>query len=435
MQSNRFGRYFGITTFGESHGESMGLVIEDIKPNIDFPFDELKIALEKRKPGRSNTMSSRKEIDDYRVISGVLDGKTTGMPICILFENRDARSEDYDYLKDCFRPGHADYSWFHKFKIYDWRGGGRASGRETICRVAGASLIEHILGKIMIECQTIQIGKLKAQVFDQTFSEQNSLHWSDPENYEDILRYLSEMKEEKDSIGSIVEVRIKNLNKGLGDPVFEKLDANLAKAIMSIGGVKGIEFGDGFHLSEAKGSEVNDQINSKGFMSNHAGGINGGVSTGQDIIIRIAIKPVSTIGKPQKTVTHDNIDRLINNIGRHDVCLVPRIIPVIEAMIKLVLADAISYQNIIENKEDDLTSLREAIDKIDEDLLISIRKRMELSKKVGLFKKNKGIEVKDPEREAKILKQLEEKSNIMNIDEKLVSEIWNVIFEFSRKKQ
>ncbi len=433
MKSNSFGRYFGITTFGESHGPAIGVVIEDVKSGIEFPLDEIQEALDSRKPGKRQFTSSRKEEDKIVVLSGVFEGKTTGMPICLVVYNKDARSEDYEHLKNLFRPGHADYTYFRKFKIYDYRGGGRASGRETISRVAASGLVEDLIKNININCYPVQIGKFILKNHDLNF--QNDLYWPDKTNFEELQNYLDSIQKKGNSVGGIVEVQIENLPAGLGNPIFEKLDANLTKAILSIGSVKGIEFGDGFNLANLKGSEANDQINKNGFLSNHSGGILGGISTGQNLIFRFVVKPTSSINIPQKTITKNGKEVSFISKGRHDTCIIPRIIPVAKAMVKLVLADAISYQKLIENQYLNLMDYREAIDKIDEDILIALCRRKEISELIGKFKEEKNIEIEDYEREKELLNNLKEKAKIWNLKKDFVEKIWKMIITESKKNQ
>ncbi len=433
MRSNSYEKYYGITTFGESHGKVIGVVIEDVKPGIEFPLERIRNALNKRKPGKGTFSSARKEKDELQILSGVFDGKTTGMPICLIVYNEDARSKDYEHLKDLFRPGHADFSYFKKFKIYDHRGGGRASGRETISRVAASGLVENILKDIQINIYPVKIGKFETTQTDLSF--QNELSWRDKTNYKNLIEYLNNIKNEGNSIGGIVEVKITNIPAGLGDPVFEKLDANLAKAILSIGAVKGIEFGDGFCFAALKGDEANDQMNKKGFITNHNGGIIGGISTGNDLIFRFAVKPTPSINITQKTVTKDNKEVEFKSHGRHDICIIPRIIPVAEAMIKLVLSDAISHQKLISNENLQLSDYREAIDKIDEDILTALGRRQKISELIGKVKRENKIQIEDKEREEELLTRLKQKAKLWNIDESLVTNIWNNILSESKKRQ
>jgi chorismate synthase len=433
MKANRWEGFLGFTTFGESHGKAIGIVIEDVKAGIEFPVKEIEAALARRKPGQSEYSSSRKESDKIEIISGVFEGKTTGMPICLLVKNHDAKSSDYEHLSDIFRPGHADFSYFQKFKIYDYRGGGRASGRETISRVIAGSFCDSILSPISFEFSTVQIGKMQA--ISSTNTIKNEFHWKDEETYPQLLEYLKEIKKSGNSVGGIVEVKIQNVPAGLGDPVFEKLEANLAKAILSIGGVKGIEFGDGFELGTKTGIETNDQMDRNGFLSNHQGGILGGISCGQDIVFRFVIKPTSSIAIPQKTVAKNGKEQVISVQGRHDICLIPRIIPVAEAMLKLVFADAISYQNLVLGKEKNLNDLREAIDKIDEDILISLIRRQKISEQIGIWKKVNQIEITDTGREKELFKFLEQKADLWGFPKEAIRKIWSEIISISKKVQ
>ena len=429
MKSNSLGKYYGFTAFGESHGHSVGLVIEDVLSGIDFPFCELRAAIQRRKPAQGYFTTTRKENDDFEVISGVFEGKTTGMPICLLFRNVDFRSEDYEALRNVFRPGHADFSWFQKFKIYDHRGGGRASGRETISRVAAGAFVKNILGSIQIRAYPLKIGNINAATIDFEFMSQNALKWADPETFDEVMCLLQSTKEQKDSLGSIVEVVITNVPAGLGDPVFEKLDANLAKAIISIGGVKGIEFGTGFALCGMNGSEAN--------LDHHQSGIAGGVSDGKTISMKIAVKPVSSIGKPQ-LMTHfvTGDDPMMTSIkGRHDICLVPRILPVIESMIQLTLADAIAYQDLISSKDKDLNDYREAINKIDEDILIAFYRRFEIVKSIGEYKKKHDLPICDKNRESEVLNHISQIAEEFGISAEFAIKIWTLIMEESRDRQ
>ncbi|HOE90925.1 MAG TPA: chorismate synthase [Candidatus Cloacimonadota bacterium] len=435
MRANFLQRYLGFTAFGESHGEAMGIVIEDIKPNIDFPYKEVEEALAKRRPASSLYASGRREPDRFHVLSGVFEGKTTGMPICIVVYNKDARAEDYLALRDIFRPGHADYSWYQKFKIIDWRGGGRASGRETISRVIAGSMLDDYLKPIEVVTYPLSIGEMSVTTIDQEFSQKNELKWSDSSNYQELTTYLDRIQAEKDSVGGIVQCEINNIKAGLGDPVFEKLDANIAKAILSIGGVKGIEFGDGFQLASILGSESNDQMSTAGFISNHQGGILGGVSSGNTIRFRVAIKAVPSIGKAQKTIDINGNEKQIEIQGRHDICLIPRILPVIEAMIKLSLADAIAYQKLIAGENLDLKDYREAIDKIDEDILLALLRRMKISEAIGEYKKENNITIENKEREKELLAALHEKARILGLNTDLVSELWAKIIAESKRRQ
>ena len=437
MRGNHWGKAWGITTFGESHGPAIGVVIEDVKPGIDFPMAAIQTALDRRRPGTGMFTSTRQEQDKIVVISGVFDGKTTGMPICLLVYNTDQQSGNYDVLKELFRPGHADFSYFQKFKIFDYRGGGRASGRETISRVAAAALVSDIIRPMQISFLTLRIGQIESQTVDETFAANNSLFWPCKITYDRVIEYLTKVKSHNDSVGSVVQVRISNSIPGLGDPVFEKLDANLAKALISIGGVKGVEFGEGFKLGSMLGSEANDQLKTLDLAKSEskAGGIYGGVSSGEIISFRFVIKPTPSICRQQKTVDRGGRVRELVLEGRFDTCLVPRLIPVAEAMIKLVLADAVSYQRMLTGTEAGISDLREMLDKIDEDIIISLAKRKRVSDKVKALKGVTGEELYQPCREREIFSRLAGMADQFGLSKRLVEGIWQLIFCDNRGEQ
>ncbi len=437
MKGNHWGKLWGVTAFGESYSPAVGVVIEDIKPGIDFPYEDIQKELNRRKPGGSSFTSSRQESDKLEVLSGVFEGKTTGMPICMLVYNKDLRPEDYEFLRDVFRPGHADLSMYKKFKIYDYRGGGRASGRETIARVAAGTLVNKLVQPVQILLYPVSLGSIDSQSFDHSFLESNELYWPCPKTYRSVLSYLNKIKESGNSVGGIVQAKIRDIPEGLGDPVFEKLDANLSKAILSIGGVKGIEFGAGFQIGRMKGSEANEPVNSlsPGNERDKGGGIYGGISTGSPVTFRFSVKPTPSISLPQKTIDKQGKPVVLKMKGRFDYCLVPRIIPVAEAMIKLVLADAISYQNLVTGNPPGLDSLREALDKIDEEILLSLYRRDKIIEQIAVIKKQKKISVKQPAREAEIFGQLKQKCDGLSLDYELVQRIWQMILEHSRSKQ
>jgi chorismate synthase len=320
---NSFGRNFRITSFGESHGAGIGVVIDGCPPRMDLDNQDIQPFLDRRRPGTSPLTSSRKEEDKIEILSGIFEGKTTGAPIAMLVRNHDQQSKDYEELREKFRPGHADLTWQEKYGIRDHRGGGRSSGRETIARVAaGAVAVKFLSG------QGITVtGKILA-VHGKT----------DPA---EIQKEILLAKESGDSVGGIVQITARGCPSGLGDPVFGKLDALIAGAMMGIGAVKGVEIGDGFDVAGMFGSGNNDPMTKDGFASNHAGGILGGISSGQDIVVRIAVKPTPSIEKTQQTRDiHGNVVE-ISVKGRHDSCIVPRIVPVAEAMLALVLIDCV----------------------------------------------------------------------------------------------
>jgi chorismate synthase len=320
---NSFGRNFRITSFGESHGAGIGVVIDGCPPRMDLDNQDIQPFLDRRRPGTSPLTSSRKEEDKIEILSGIFEGKTTGAPIAMLVRNHDQQSKDYEELREKFRPGHADLTLQEKYGIRDHRGGGRSSGRETIARVAaGAVAVKFLSG------QGITVtGKILA-VHGKT----------DPA---EIQKEILLAKESGDSVGGIVQITARGCPSGLGDPVFGKLDALIAGAMMGIGAVKGVEIGDGFDVAGMFGSGNNDPMTKDGFASNHAGGILGGISSGQDIVVRIAVKPTPSIEKTQQTRDiHGNVVE-ISVKGRHDSCIVPRIVPVAEAMLALVLIDCV----------------------------------------------------------------------------------------------
>lgn len=346
MTGNTFGKLFKITTWGESYGKAVGVVIDGCPPNILLDESDIQKELDRRKPGQSPITSQRNEEDKVEILSGVFDGKTTGMPISLIVRNKELDNSKYEKIKNVFRPGHADFTFFKKYGIRDYLGGGRSSGRETIGRVAAGAVAKKIISKqgIKIFAYAKQIGNIKAKNIDLDEIEKNNVRCADKDAAKSMEKLIIKTRDEGDSIGGIVEIIIKGCPAGLGDPVFDKLNADLAKALMSIGSVKGVEFGVGFDSANLKGSENNDQINKKGFMSNNSGGILGGISTGQDIVIRIAVKPTSSITKEQKTIDINNKEAKISVEGKHDACVVPRIIPVAESMAALVLADKILIQ-------------------------------------------------------------------------------------------
>lgn len=323
---NTFGRSFRITTFGESHGQALGVVIDGCPALIPLSAEDIQPVLDRRRPGTGPLTSPRAEPDRVEILSGVFEGKTTGMPVALLIRNADARSSDYDALRDVYRPGHADYTYKEKYGFRDHRGGGRSSGRETVGRVAAGAVAAKCLARIGIDIS----GKVE------------EIHGvSDPPAMEEEIRNA---KGAGDSVGGIIRISATGVPAGLGDPVFGKLDAQIASAMMGIGAVKGVEIGDGFAAARLKGSEHNDPMDATGFLSNHAGGILGGISNGNEIVVRIAVKPTASIALPQKTRDSEGKETMITVGGRHDPCIVPRLLPVAEAMLALVLMDAFLEQ-------------------------------------------------------------------------------------------
>ena len=341
-----FGRYLQISTFGESHGAGLGVVIDGVPPGIPIDRDRIQRDLDRRRPGTSPFVSQRREPDEVEILSGVANGRALGSPIALLVRNRDARSADYLEISELFRPGQADYTYFKKYGLSPQPGGGRASGRETVGRVAAGAVARGFLEPlgIGVRAYTVGIGHLTASRIDPEFAETDPLRCADPDLADQMAELVIRAREDGDSIGGLVEVVAEGVPSGLGDPVFHKLDAVLAWAMVSIGAVKGVEFGTGFGLAGMRGSEANDPISAAGFLSNHAGGTLAGISSGQPIVIRLAVKPTASISKPQSTVDVHGSERTIQVKGRHDPCLCPRVAPVAEAMALLVLADAVLEQ-------------------------------------------------------------------------------------------
>ncbi|HEU18919.1 MAG TPA: chorismate synthase [Deltaproteobacteria bacterium] len=341
MAGNTFGVMFTVTTWGESHGAAIGAVIDGCPPRMPLVESDIQEDLNRRKPGGGRSASPRKEDDVVEILSGTFEGKTTGTPISLIIYNKSARSKDYDAYREVFRPGHGDFTYDRKYGIRDHRGGGRASGRETAARVAAGAIAKKILqqeGITAVAC-TKELGGIVAESSELAAIGQNELYCPDAAAAQRMMKKLSEAKKDGDSLGGIVEIIVRGCPPGLGEPVFDKIDADLAKALMSIGTVKGVEIGAGFQASRMTGSQCNDPITPDGFLSNNAGGILAGITTGQDIVIRVACKPIASIEKEQATVDSAGNPTTISVTGRHDVSVIPRIIPVCEAMVAVTLAD------------------------------------------------------------------------------------------------
>ncbi|MEG0008135.1 MAG: chorismate synthase [Aeromonas sp.] len=342
MAGNSFGQLFRVTTFGESHGLALGAVVDGCPPGLEISEADLQIDLDRRKPGTSRYTTQRREDDEVKILAGVFEGKTTGTSIGLMIENQDQRSKDYSDIKDLFRPGHADYTYHQKYGQRDYRGGGRSSARETAMRVAAGAIAKKYLKQMHgIEIQGFlsQLGPIKAEAFDGAQIEQNPFFFPDAGKLEALDEYMRALKKEGNSVGAKVQVIATNVPVGLGEPVFDRLDADIAHAMMGINAVKGVEIGDGFAVVEQKGSEHRDEMTPTGFASNHAGGILGGISSGQDIIVSMALKPTSSITVPGKTITTSGEATEMITKGRHDPCVGIRAVPIAEAMLALVLMD------------------------------------------------------------------------------------------------
>ncbi|MFM4992204.1 chorismate synthase [Aeromonas veronii] len=342
MAGNSFGQLFRVTTFGESHGLALGAVVDGCPPGLEICEADLQGDLDRRKPGTSRYTTPRREPDEVKILSGVFEGRTTGTSIGLLIENTDQRSKDYSDIKDLFRPGHADYTYHQKYGQRDYRGGGRSSARETAMRVAAGAIAKKYLKQvhgIEITGFLSQLGPIKAEGFDAAQIEQNPFFFPDAGKLEELDQYMRDLKKEGNSIGAKVQVIACNVPVGLGEPVFDRLDADIAHAMMGINAVKGVEIGDGFAVVEQKGSEHRDEMTPAGFASNHAGGILGGISSGQDIVVSMALKPTSSITVPGKTINTEGEAIEMITKGRHDPCVGIRAVPIAEAMLALVLMD------------------------------------------------------------------------------------------------
>ena len=342
MSGNSFGNSFVVTTFGESHGVALGCVVDGCPPGLEISEEDIQKELDKRKPGSSKYTTQRKENDEVEILSGVFEGVTTGTPIGLLIRNKDQKSKDYDELKNVFRPSHADYVYSKKYGIRDHRGGGRSSARETAMRVASGAIAKKYLNEklgINIRGYLSQIGSIKVSNLDFEQINQNPFFCPDSEILLDIENLIDELREDGDSIGAKIDISVSNMPVGLGEPVFDKLEADLAKGLMSINAVKGFEIGKGFGLVASKGSESRDEMTPEGYLSNNSGGISGGISTGQEIKISIALKPTSSISKEGQTIDAEGESQQIQVQGRHDPCVGVRATPIAEAMTALVIMD------------------------------------------------------------------------------------------------
>lgn len=344
--ANTFGDVLRVTTFGESHGPAIGCVIEGVRPGVEISEESIQAQLDRRRPGQSKVVTQRKEPDKVHVLSGIFEGKTTGAPIALVIYNEDADPKKYDEIKDMFRPGHADFTFYKKYGFRDHRGGGRSSGRETATRVAAGAIAMEVLRRrgITIRAHAVEIAGIRARTCDYDVIESNPVRCADPEAAKAMEAAILDARKDRDSVGGIIQLDIDGVPPGLGDPVFCKLDARLAHAIMSIGAIKGVEIGDGFALTRLRGSQSNDAMAGGVFLSNHAGGITGGISTGQTIRLRVAVKPTASIASPQPTIDLAGRNVIIEVGGRHDPCIVPRAVPVVEHMAALVLLDAWEIQ-------------------------------------------------------------------------------------------
>jgi len=342
MSGNTIGKFFTVTTAGESHGPGYVAIVDGCPPGLELSPADLQPDLDRRKPGKSRHVTQRREADAVRILSGVFEGKTTGTPVALLIENTDSRSQDYSKILDRFRPGHADYTYQQKYGFRDYRGGGRASARETALRVAAGAIAKKWLRGaygVAVRGYLAQLGPIRLTLKDWGEVDNNAFFCPDPSKVPELEAYMDALRKEGDSVGARINVVASNVPVGLGEPVFDRLDADIAYALMSINAVKGVEIGAGFASVEQKGTQHRDEITPQGFLSNHAGGILGGISTGQDVVASIALKPTSSIRLPGRTVNLDGEPVEVATTGRHDPCVGIRATPIAEAMLAIVLMD------------------------------------------------------------------------------------------------
>ena len=351
--SSTFGRLFTVTTFGESHGPAVGVVVDGMPPGIAADLGLVQRELDRRRPGQSALTTQRSEADQVEILSGVFEGVSLGTPIAMLVRNTDARSKDYEALRDVFRPGHADYSTFQKYGVRDHRGGGRSSGRETVGRVAASALARGALATVGVSVVggTIQVGDVKAVRRDWDQAERNPVRCPDAAAAETMAALILTAKEQQDSVGGVVEIVARGVPAGWGDPTMDKLDARLGAAMLSIPATKGVEIGGGFGMCALTGSQTNDVFDGERFVTNFAGGIAGGISNGAEVVVRVAVRPATSIGRPQTAAVLGGGTTTIAIEGRHDPCICPRVVPVAEAMMALTLMDAWLHQRALRGRD------------------------------------------------------------------------------------
>lgn len=342
MSGNSFGKSFVVTTAGESHGRALVAIVDGCPPGLELSESDIQPDLDRRRPGQSRHTTQRAEPDTVQILSGVFEGKTTGTPIALLIENADQRSRDYGEIKDLYRPGHADFTYDKKYGCRDYRGGGRSSARETAMRVAAGAIAKKYLAEVCdlsIQGYVAAIGEIQADNIDLNIVEQNSFFFPDASKIEVLEQYIHQLRRDGDSVGALLKVVASNMPVGLGEPVFDRLDAEIAHAMMGINAAKAVGIGDGFSVAKQRGTEHRDEMNESGFLSNHAGGVLGGISSGQDLLVSVAFKPTSSIITPGKTLSRTGEAAEVVTKGRHDPCVGIRAVPIAEAMLALVLMD------------------------------------------------------------------------------------------------
>ncbi len=442
MAGNSLGSNIRLVTFGESHGRAIGAVLDGVRPGLPIDVNIIQKELDRRRPGQSVVTTPRNEADRIEILSGVFEGHTTGMPICMLIWNQDQRPAAYEKIKDLFRPGHAGYTYLAKYGISDYRGGGRASGRETASRVAAGAIAKQLLERkgIHINAYTKEVAGITAQTIDFDVIEKNPLRCPDPVAAKAMEEAVMAARAEGDSVGGIVEIVVRNVPVGLGEPVFDKLEADLAKGLLSIGAVKGFEVGNGFAAARLKGSENNDPMyveEATGRVrtrTNNAGGIAGGISNGEDIVVRIAVKPTSSIRKEQETITVDKKPATISVQGRHDPCICPRVVPVAESMVALVIFDHLTRLQLL-RKSTKLRDLRDTIDQIDHNIVLLLFERLAIVRQIGAVKKHRGTKIGDRKRETEVLRKQVAIARDLGLDEEFTTDLFKAIFQLSRATQ
>lgn len=442
MAGNTMGAFFRITTFGESHGAAVGVVIDGVRPNLPVSRKDIQRELDRRRPGQSAVTSPRREPDRVEILSGVHRGRTLGTPICLVVRNVDQDPAAYRRIRDLFRPGHAGYTYLAKYGISDYRGGGRSSGRETAGRVAAGAVARRLLAArgIGIIAYTKEAAGIRARRVVIPEIARNPMRCPDPVAARAMERRIARLRKEGDSAGGIVEAVVRGCPAGIGDPVFDKLDASLARALMSIPAIKGVEIGSGFAAARMKGSEHNDPLYRSArdrairTRTNNAGGILGGISNGEEIVVRVSVKPPSGIAKRQETVDRRGRRAPISVTGRHDPCICPRVVPVVESMIALVLADHLVRQALV-RPAGSPAAIRTEIDLLDDALLTLLVERQELVRRIGRMKKRAGAAINDPLREREVFTRLAALADGTVLDERFVRGIYSEIFRHARQVQ
>jgi chorismate synthase len=430
--SSTLGQNFKMITFGESHGKALGVVLDNVKPGLKIDLALIQKEMDRRRPGQSKVVTPRDEKDQVQFLSGIFEGKTTGAPICMVVYNKDQDSSKYAKLKNVFRPGHADFTFLKKYGIRDHRGGGRSSGRETLARVAAGAIAKQMLAQkgIKIYAYTREVYGIEAKKIDFNEIENNIMRCPDKAAAKKMVTAIMKLREQGDSAGGIVEVVAQGVPAGLGDPVFDKLEADLAKAMLSVGATKGVEVGRGFEAARMTGSQHNDALKRKKFKEMFTGGISGGISSGSDIVMRVAVKPTSSITKKQHTENIKGDHTTIQVFGRHDPCICPRVVPVLESMTALVLWDKLCFQQRIKYPKNTTTQKKKIIETIDEEILALLAERQQLTDDITELEKTKAKKPTPTEKKSakqKSLKKITRQARKLKINEKHIEKVFKNI--------